>query len=420
MTTSDRFKPQIIRQPHGLHTLIALRIRLMKMEPYAKGKQSLLSWFTTQALPLWSTTGTDWARGGFAEKLTAQGQAVDEARRTRVVARQLYVFSVARKLGWATDPTPWLDHGLSFLFERLRQPDGTYAAGVSPEGALLNARFDLYEQAFALFAMASVHRFDATRYAHLPAQAHQLMDVLEAGWRHPVLGFEEARPRSLPLLSNPHMHLFEAVLQWAEATPHDASRWLALADELGELALRHLIEAASGLVTERFDGDWQPVAGVDGKRAEPGHQFEWGWLLNRWGVLRQRPDALAAARRMIDLAEAHGICPQRGVAINELLTDLSVHDAHAKLWPQTERIKAWVGRATLARSQGDAAALQQAMQHSTLAMQGLQAYLSSPLPGGWQEVWLASGAWQAEPVRASSLYHIVCALETLADAGSLA
>jgi mannose/cellobiose epimerase-like protein (N-acyl-D-glucosamine 2-epimerase family) len=396
-------KPQMLAQPTAVQT-----------DDFVCVRTELLGWFTAQAMPLWSTAGTDWTLGGFVEKLDHHGLPVAEPRRTRVVARQLYVFSVARKLGWATDPTPWIDHGLAFLFERLHQPDGTFAAGVSPEGILLNPRFDLYEQAFALFAMASVHRFDAARYAHLPAQAHALMDVLEAGWRHPQRGFEEARPRALPLLSNPHMHLFEAVLQWAEATPHDAGRWLALADELGELALHHLIEPVSGLVTERFDGDWQPVVGVDGQRVEPGHQFEWGWLLNRWGTLRQRPEALNAARRMIDLAEAHGVCPQRGVAINELLCNLSMHDADAKLWPQTERIKAWVGQVALAQQAGDASAQAQAQAHATRAMQGLQAYLGHPLSGGWEEVWRADGQWQPEPVRASSLYHIVCALESLA------
>ena len=180
--------PLHIKQPHPLPTLGALRFLMSSMEAFNMGRQVLLTWFSTQALPLWSTTGTDWVRGGYAEKISAHGQAQDEPRRTRVVARQLYVFSVARKLGWQTDPTPWLDHGLAFLFDRLRQPDGTYAAGVSPEGEVLNPRFDLYEQAFALFAMASVHRFDKARYAHLPAQAHALMDVLEAGWRHPAQG----------------------------------------------------------------------------------------------------------------------------------------------------------------------------------------------------------------------------------------
>lgn len=41
-------------------------------------------------------------------------------------------------------------------------------------------------------------------------------------------------------------------------------------------------------------------------------------------------------------------------------------------------------------------------------------YLTRPLAGGWYESIDAQGAWSSEPVRASSLYHIVCALETVA------
>ena len=97
-----------------------------------------------------------------------------------------------------------------------------------------------------------------------------------------------------------------------------------------------------------------------------------------------------------------------------------MRDAHAKLWPQTERIKAWVAMAQLAQAEGDPARMAQALQAATAAMDGLRAYLHHPVPGGWQEVWRADGSWQPEPVRASSLYHIVCALETLADAGDFA
>ncbi|MFX8477731.1 AGE family epimerase/isomerase, partial [Acinetobacter baumannii] len=80
------------------------------------------------------------------------------------------------------------------------------------------------------------------------------------------------------------------------------------------------------------------------------------------------------------------------------------------LWPQTERIKAWVALAQLAHDRGDATALAQALQAATAAMGGLRAYLHHPVAGAWQEVWRADGSWQPEPVRASSLYHIVCAL----------
>lgn len=393
---------------------------------FTRARADLLDWFTTQAMPLWSTAGTDWVQGGFAEKLDTQGLPVDEPRRTRVVARQVYVFSVACKLGWAGDAPRWVDHGLDFLLKRQQQPDGTFASSVTPEGQVVNARFDLYEQAFALFAMATAYRLDPAARPLLPAASTRVLGALRSGWAHPVIGFEESAPASVPLRSNPHMHLFEAALQWSEALPvgpaTSVTPWRALADELATLALRHLIDAPSGLVTELFAAHWEPMPGTDGTLAEPGHQFEWGWLLIRWA--RQHPNpqhadvvaALAAAKRMVSLAEAHGIDGQRGVAINEINTDLSVRDAHAKLWPQTERIKAWVAMAQQAQAEGQPEAMAQALQAATAAMVGLRAYLHHPVPGAWQEVWRADGSWQPEPVRASSLYHIVCALETLADA----
>jgi mannose-6-phosphate isomerase len=100
------------------------------------------------------------------------------------------------------------------------------------------------------------------------------------------------------------------------------------------LALARLIDAESGALTERFTADWQPLPGLEGRLVEPGHLFEWAWLLQRCG------DAAAhtAAVRLIGIAEQHGV--RAGVAINALLSDFSVHDAKARLWPQTERLKA--------------------------------------------------------------------------------
>ena len=53
-----------------------------------------------------------------------------------------------------------------------------------------------------------------------------------------------------------------------------------------------------------------------------------------------------------------------------------------------------------------------ASQTGPQAIQGLMPYLSHPTPGLWQEVMLPDGSFTSEPCRASSLYHIVYALET--------
>jgi mannose/cellobiose epimerase-like protein (N-acyl-D-glucosamine 2-epimerase family) len=64
-----------------------------------------------------------------------------------------------------------------------------------------------------------------------------------------------------------------------------------MADEIAELALSKFIDPKSGGLREYYDGDWNAAPGVDGRIVEPGHQFEWAWLLLRWGQLAGRDDA---------------------------------------------------------------------------------------------------------------------------------
>lgn len=378
-------------------------------------------WFLTQAFPLWRTQGVDRQRGGFFEKLDAQGHPVEEPRRTRVVARQLYVCATAKRLGWEADTQDLLAHGLDFLLNRLRNPDGTFATSLDVHCGERNTHFDLYEQAFALFALASVHESDRAAFAHLPDIALSTLQRMREGWQHALGGFHESQPPQAPLRANPHMHLLEAALAWHRACEGNTQTWAMLADEVTTLALDHLLDAPSGLVTEWFDLDWRPLPGERGTEAEPGHQFEWGWLLMQWAMARpehrRRNEAMAAAGRMIDLGEQLGVDPQRGVAINTLGTDGRWRDAHAKLWPQTERIKAWVTRAELANQALDHVEAANALSRATAATRTLLRYLAHPVPGAWHESLDAQGHWQTQDTRASSLYHIVYALETACQLG---
>ena len=137
--------------------------------------------------------------------------------------------------------------------------------------------------------------------------------------------------------SDPHMHLFEAALAWEQLSPDP--RWRALADEVAELCLARFM-TPDGLLLEYFDATWAPAAGLQGRLAWPGHQFEWAGLLERWALRRGREDVRAVARRLYRYGADHGIDPKRGVAVFELLDDLSVNDAKARLWSQTEWLKA--------------------------------------------------------------------------------
>lgn len=374
-----------------------------------KAADQLRQWFLTDALTTWREHGVDWSGGGFFERLTAQAQPHEEPRRTRVVARQIYVFCVAHRLGWQGDALALTRHGLNFLLNKLLQSDGLFASSVTTAGQVVDTRFDLYEQAFALFALAHAYEVCPDIQAKLLTQADATLDALNARYKHPLAGYQESCLPTVPLKANPHMHLFEAALAW-EAHHEAGSRWHRLSDELGELALRHLIDRDSGALYELFDERWQPLSSETGLIVEPGHQFEWGWLLIRWGTLRARSDALLAAKRLIAVGQTHGVCARRHVAINQLDAYFQVTDGDAKLWPQTEWIKACHALSHVASSPQERLLAVFGLRQSIGA---LRRYLQHPFPGLWHEVMTQGGGFQSDLCRASSLYHIVCAIDTL-------
>ena len=373
---------------------------------------NIVDWLVGQALPVWSRTGVDTRAGGFFEQIDLQGRAVEAPRRARVVARQIYVFATAARRGWLQGADALVEHGLAFLFDRMRLPGGTFAASVRPDGTVVDGGFDLYEQAFVLFALAAARQGRPEREA-LRGEAEALLAAVRGRWAHPQRGFEESDPRTLPLRSNPHMHLLEAALAWAEISEGREQRvWEALADELAALCLAHFIAPATGALHEQFDGDWRPMRGAPGELVEPGHQFEWAWLLTRWARRGARPQARAAAQRLLDIGETRGVDRGRGVAVNALGAGLRVTDGMAKVWPQTERIKAWHA----ATADGTPAQAALAPAKVAEALQGLSHYVLPAPAGLWHEQMNPDGSFALQDCRASSLYHIVCAIDTLQDA----
>ncbi|HEU4626725.1 MAG TPA: AGE family epimerase/isomerase [Steroidobacteraceae bacterium] len=368
----------------------------------ADSYRQLLRWLLEDACPLWSTCGVDSIRGGFEEMLEGS-RVVAAPRRVRVQPRQIAAFSQASRLGWRGDVEAMVRLGLDALRMRYRRDDGLYRGLVAPDGAVLDDRALLYDQAFVLLGFAESQKvFGAAARAEVADAARALRALLRCYFKREGPGFESAaQPPLPPLSSNAHMHLLEASLASYEADGDP--EWLALADEIGELALTRFIDSTTGAVREHFTPTWDPLPGIPGRVLEPGHHFEWAWLLLRWAGAH-RADARDAAFRLIDLGERHGV--HAGVAINALLDDFSVHDASARLWPQTERIKA---AALAARATGEA----QYWISAADAAASLWRYLQTPTRGSWHDRLMPDGQFIEEPAPASSFYHIVGAIAEL-------
>ncbi|WP_309606834.1 AGE family epimerase/isomerase [Phenylobacterium sp.] len=350
------------------------------------------AWLREAALPLWADAGVDPLRGVFQEALSVEGRARPAPRRARAQARQVFVFASAVSAGYGDQYLLIARRGFQGLLRDYRRPDGLFINSVAIDGAPLDTRVDIYEQAFALLAMAALQVADPMA-GDLAGDAARTLAALDDR-RAPRGGYRESGAQ--PYQANCHMHLFESALAW-EAT--GAAGWAGLSDELAGLALRHFIDSETGALREFFDADWRPLSG-EGGLVEPGHQFEWAWLLERWGRARGVEAARAAARRLYRNG-LRGVDAGRGVAVNALWEDFAIRDGDARLWPQTERLKA----ALILGEADDALS----------AAQGLARYLDTPARGAWRDTLKTDGTFVAGPAPATSFYHLIVAILELTD-----
>lgn len=343
------------------------------------------AWLAEAALPLWATAGRDSARGSFQEALTVDGAPWPGPRRARVQTRQTWVYATAATEGFGEGYGEMAKAAYGFYRAHYQRADGLFARTAGEDGRIVDPTALLYEQAFSLLAMSALEELAPGAGA---GDAAALRGALEA-MRHPAGGFRESGEH--PFQANAHMHLLEAALAWEET---GAAGWAALADEIAELALSRFIDAGSGAIREFFDADWRALPDAAGGLLEPGHQFEWAWLLDRWAAARGEARARAAAERLY-AAGLRGV-DGRGVAAGALWSDLRVREGMARLWVQTEHLKAALVFG------GEAAARR--------AAEGLALYLQTPRRGTWRDKLHADGSFVDEPAPATSFYHLLGAI----------
>lgn len=369
-------------------------------------QRRLLDWLLNDAYPLWSVAGVDPTSGGFVESLDQDGRPRPDPRRARVQTRQVYCFAQAPQLGWRGQGREIAERGLHHFIDKYRRPDGLFRTLVAVGGAPLDESALLYDQAFALLAFAAAQKAGGAA-AGWERSADELREALNRHLKRRGSGFESALGQRLPLLSNPHMHLLEASLAWREVSAN--SVWASLANDIGGLALARFIDPVTGVVREAFDDSWNPVPGIPGRLVEPGHQFEWAWLLMRWGGegSAQATQTMQAAQTLIEIGERSGV--HAGVAVDALLDDFSIYEGGARLWPQTERLKASALAAVVTGADHHWAG-------AVAAAGALMRYLTTLTPGLWRDRLGAQGDFLAGPAPASNFYHLVAGIDALTRA----
>ncbi len=369
---------------------------------------TLRPWLLGHVCPFWLARIHDPA-GGFFEQLDRDGAPGRQPQRTCLVqARLVYVFSHAYVLSGEDSFRRAAEHGFAFLLRAFRAADGGWIRAASTDGAALDETRDLYDHAFVLFALAWLHR--ATRDASAIQFADATWEVMQRQLTDRRYGgFQEQyapdqTDLKLPRRQNPHMHLLEAVLALHATTAE--KNWLRRAAALVDLFKARFIDPATGALIEFFGPDWMPAPGAEGRLREPGHQFEWVWLLFEFHRATRDGTTIPYAERLFAFGSTFGV--ERadalpGAVFDGVDADGALVAATKLLWPQTEFIKACVARAEW---RDDAAALPAIRAQLAL----IANHFMRPDGAVWHNQLARDGTPLATVTPARVLYHLFLAV----------
>lgn len=357
-------------------------------------------WLMEACFPLWSEAGVK--KQLFVERLDLSHKAVDSSlTRVRVQARQTYLFSLAKRMDWNPQRADQLiELGVNALSGPARREDGLIGKLLSSDTTeLRDDTADLYDLAFTLFALAEAARVSETSQA-ISATSHEILEALDKHMKDASNGgYAEMLPAPAQRLQNPHMHFLEACLALDTVEPNAGH--LGRAAEIHTLFRDKFTNDPSGLLGERFSQDWSAATGDDHDVIEPGHQFEWVWLLHTYAKRTQTepPEAINTLYEF-----ACNTLDKEGRAMMEVRRDGTPVDSSRRTWSQTEALKAHLAHA----ERGDGIAAARAIMSFDVLM---DEYLTPE--GGWIDHYDSDGQVIAKDMPASTGYHVALAFEEL-------
>ena len=361
----------------------------------------VLAWTKNEALPFWGTIGVDATGGGFHERLDLAGAPITGVpKRLMVQGRQLYVFCHAGRLGWFTDARRLADRCVDYMLGAFYRRDGEpgFVHSLAPDGGIANATRDTYAHAFALLGLAWYHRF--TGEAHVLKTVDETLAFLDRSLASDRGGYLDALPRPDALRrQNPQMHLFEAFIALHQSTGDE--RFLARAAEIFGVFSTGFFQPSVGALAEYLTEDLDPVPDVRGRICEPGHQYEWIWLLRHFQRASGR-DVSAYCSALYDHANRYG-WDAAGYIRDEVEASGAVIKTSRRSWPHTEGLKANIVEGELGRTYCDAQAVR-CLQRLT------DTFIARPIPGGWIDHVDETGVPLVSMMPASTLYHLFGAI----------
>ncbi|NBA95152.1 AGE family epimerase/isomerase [Pseudomonas sp. R5(2019)] len=347
--------------------------------------------FAQTIVPLWQGPGWNADLALPFEALDAQHQPLPPQRyRAMACARQLFLFSSRIDEPGAAERAAALFRSLQRHFHDAEH--GGWFYSIDPSGQPLDRRKDLYTHAFIVFACA--HYWAKVREPLVESTLNAALSVVAERFStgdglYEASLDEDWSPLGSGPLQNPLMHLAEAFLATLQVREDEPVKQALLA--LTNAMQAGFIEPTHGVMLEK------PRGAVD-NWFEPGHQFEWFYLLASSPLLNGSP-LHRSLERAFGYAELHGV--RDGAVLAMLDAQGQARDATQRIWAKAEYI-----RALTLRPNSETTVLEQ--------LEALQANFLHA--GGWYECRDASGAVSRHDMPSTTPYHLATCYIGLQDA----
>ena len=360
--------------------------------------RSLRRWMWEASWPLWSGQGRH-TSARFFEALEFDGRPRLSAKsRVRTQARQVFSFALASELGWK-DGEDIVALGLPQLLDAGLNDAGVAGRLIDIEsGVMLDDTADLYDTAFCLLAIAQGRAIVGADLADRMADA--LLASIDTALSYgDGNGYRETLPAADDRLQNPHMHFFESLLLYYDKSRRQEVR--DRAEDVYRYVASTFFDPDVAVVRESV-GPQETSSGYD-----PGHSMEWVWLLG----YRARLDGYELPDFAYELyGRACAAYREHGTTCLYLDDENQLVDGSARLWSQTETLKAHLCIAEL----GDRAAAEVAVSSATQCARNIvDTWLQSEARGGWLDHFDTDRRLLAESMPASTGYHLYLAIAEL-------
>lgn len=305
--------------------------------------QSLHARLLHRWCPKWFEAFSDQDLGGFYERLGKGFQPILMGQRRLVTqCRQLSIYSHI-SLNGNKDFQRYIKEKFEFILSRYHDPKtGLWHFALDDAGNVKDRDCDLYALAFVIFSFS--HYYCATKDERAKKAAADVLNLILTKFRvSGQSGYVEALSgEGVPLprmrRQNPHMHLLEACL-FAYETWQDQA-YQSVADEMVSLFDEFFFDSDNDALYEFMTSGLDPHPDKR-EHLEPGHYFEWVWLLKKHAIMKGRADMHdKICMQLLSFANKHGWDSLYGGIFDTVDGNGRLVADSKRIWPFCEALKA--------------------------------------------------------------------------------